>query len=311
MGVDASDWTRDRLDRWLSALAFDQEDAKALADSLPAADRSDVWEAFEACRRRFSSDLPAYDFDEWPAGFDQADDGALLRAHVFLASLDALTEFHRQRGVPDDISRETIAALPAAMREHRISTGKPGLDATGWFVWLFRGSHYRVGRLTVLPLRLLTAPDPRFWYDDKTAEAMGVGFRRDDPVLSLHIPTSGPLGTDECDIALARPATAFDLWFPEGPPRLAICTSWTLDPQLTDYLPPESNLAQWQRRFTLVPDAKDSDFIMRFVFGERPDYPLDELPAETVLQRAVVAHLRRGRRWQVRSGWIDLQSHGS
>jgi hypothetical protein len=46
---------------------------------------------------------------------------------------------------------------------------------------------------------------------------------------------------------------------------------------------------------------------MSHVFDERPEYPLDELPQDTTLQRAVVTHLRNGKRWQVRSGWIDLQ----
>ena len=300
------EWTRERLDVWLRTLDVDAEDAAALAESLPSPDDGAVFAAFEKCRQQFEADWPAYDFDAWPPSESRADT-PLFRAHVLLSSLDVLTDFHRHHGVPDDITRETVADLAGALRDHRIRTETAGVDATGWFVWLFRASHYRVGRLTVLPLRLLTAPDPQFWYDDETAIEFGAGFRRNDPVLSLHIPRRGQLSADECDTALERIATAFDHWFPDGPPRLAICTSWTLDPQLADYLPDDANLLHWQRRFTLIPEARDSDFIMSHVFDERPEYALDELPQDTTLQRAVVTHLRSGMRWQVRSGWIDLQ----
>ena len=180
------------------------------------------------------------------------------------------------------------------------------MAAAGWLVWRFRGSLYQVGRLAVLPLRLLTAPDPQFWYDERAAAALGVGFRRDDPVLSLHIPSTGPLTAEECDEALGRLGETFARWFDDGPPVLAVCTSWTLDDQLGEYLPDTSNLMAWQRRFTLVPGGADSDSIVSHVFGDLVGAPLDQLPTDTTLRRAVVSHLREGRHWRVRTGWLRL-----
>ena len=87
---------------------------------------------------------------------------------------------------------------------------------------------------------------------------------------------------------------------------VALCTSWLLDPQLAEYLPEESNIVQFQRRFHLTSESLpgDSD-ILKFVFC-RLDSELETLPQATALQRAVVTHLRAGRHWRVRTGWVEL-----
>jgi hypothetical protein len=55
-----------------------------------------------------------------------------------------------------------------------------------------------------------------------------------------------------------------------------------------------------------VAGGSDGDrAVFEFVFRRvRPS--LDELPQRTTLERAVVTHLRSGRHWQSRLGWIAL-----
>jgi hypothetical protein len=83
-----------------------------------------------------------------------------------------------------------------------------------------------------------------------------------------------------------------------------------LDEQLVEYLPSDSNILAFQRRFTLVPGARDNDdWIFRVVFGAGPPKDvqgLDALPQHTTLERGVVEHLRQGRHWRMRTGWLPL-----
>jgi hypothetical protein len=65
-------------------------------------------------------------------------------------------------------------------------------------------------------------------------------------------------------------------------------------------------MVRFQRRFQLTPTVVDAGVeIIRFVF-RRLDAPLDELPRRTTLERAVVEHIRAGRQWHERKGWLLL-----
>jgi hypothetical protein len=119
----------------------------------------------------------------------------------------------------------------------------------------------------------------------------------------VHIPEAGPLTPAACDASLRTARPFFEAHFPEHPFRVATCTSWLLDDQLADHLPATSNIVRFQRRFELVPGALDSDDAFDFVF-RRPESAIDELAPRTTLERAIVGHVRGGRRWRLRTGWL-------
>jgi hypothetical protein len=63
---------------------------------------------------------------------------------------------------------------------------------------------------------------------------------------------------------------------------------------------------QFQRRFQLVGEGHDGDAdILRFVF-HRIAPNVDDLPQRTTLERAIVTHLRAGKHWRSRTGWLNL-----
>jgi hypothetical protein len=165
--------------------------------------------------------------------------------------------------------------------------------------------------LEVTPYWLLTHPEvagPLFRYDEEAAAQFGTGHRKGAAALSLHIPALGPLTPEACSESLYRMQTAFNKIRPGGPPRIATCTSWMLDEQLAEYLPSDSNILAFQRRFTLVPGARDNDdWILRVVFGTEHPKELDALPQRTRLERAVVNHLRQGLHWRMRTGWLQFE----
>jgi hypothetical protein len=220
--------------------------------------------------------------------------GRYFFVYVYLAALVDVRRFHRQRGIPEDTSWATLADLGRNLVRDRLLHGDGGLRTSGWLTLHFRGSIYELGRLQFDrrgPTRAAHVADPS---------------RQGDPTVGIHIPESGPLAPEACDDSLARAQPFFARHFPETPPRLGVCTSWLLDPQLADYLAPESNIMRFQRRFKLVGEGNDGDAdVLRFVF-HRIATDLEDLPQRTTLERAIVKHLREGKHWRNRTGRLEL-----
>ncbi len=229
--------------------------------------------------------------------------GRLFYMYVFLATLPAIRQWHHERGIADDVSWATLADLGEHIAIHRRIFGEASL-APDWLTLHFGGKIYRLGRLQFERWRL----SPR-WpiYSDGVSDT--IPMLKPSPgalALSVHIPESGgALDPVACDESFARAREFFSHHFPEEPYNFARCSSWLLDPQFAAYLPPTSNIVRFQRRFQLIPGGFDDEIVIKFVF-RRIAPSLDELPQRTTLERAIVKHLRDGKRWQVRSGWLVL-----
>jgi len=233
----------------------------------------------------------------------------LFAIHLILVTMEDIRQCHAELGVPDDVSWETLSHLGRRMALYRAIHGETGIKLSGWDWMRFFGLLYQVGRLEVIPYRLCTHPEagPLFWYDDATTARLGRGFRKGDAALSIHVPAKEPLAADACEVSIGRMRTAFAGVYPGEPPRVATCTSWLLDDQLAEYLPVNSNIMAFARRFELVPGSLDNDeAVLGFVFGVERPRELDALPLRTTLERAVVAHIRSGRHWRLRTGWLSL-----
>lgn len=230
--------------------------------------------------------------------------GTLFPLHVLASAIPEVNRFHVEHGVPPDV---TAATLDVRSVLSRTDADLPVVDTSGWFLWRYRGLLYQVQALRVIPVRLGEAPDSEAFYRGADEHPRAPGHRRGDPALSIHIPARTTLGPDEVRSALDAMASAFATWFsPDGPPRIGTCGSWLLDPQLREYLDESSNIIRFQDLFTLFDDGRQTDSIMQFVFPDNPDTPLDELPTESSLQRAIVSHLRRGGHWRSCNGWVPL-----
>lgn len=244
---------------------------------------------------------PVTGFNGWPGlPASLGTSGRYLYVWLFLAVLPDVRRFHAERGIPDDISWESLTVLGRAINEVHAMTGMSGLSQVSqWGVPMrFRGADYQLGRLSF------------------NRGALSLLGRTQGHVLNVHIPPLGRLGAAICDESFARARDFFPRHFPEEPVSFFICHSWLMDDQLSRYLPESSNLVQFQRRFLLIPESEpessDND-ILNFVFGRASEgsniafsFPddLDDLPQNTRLQRAFVSHLRSGKHWHVRTGWL-------
>lgn len=227
--------------------------------------------------------------------------GRCFPVFVYLAALPHALAHHRRHGIDPEVSRRTLADLGRQIALHRGRHGRTGLSTPFWPALHFRGELYQLGRLqfqrTVLTEKL--AP---------LVTAAGAAPRPDAPALDLHIPDFlGPLSPDAVERSLELARAFFPRHYPQEDHQVAMCASWLLDPQLRAYLPADSNIVAFQRRFRpgpIDPEPDDAGPI-RFVFGDVA--PLSELPRRTAMERAIVDHLRSGRHWHFGRGWFPLR----
>ncbi|MFB8237139.1 acyltransferase domain-containing protein [Kitasatospora purpeofusca] len=250
---------------------------------------------------------------DWAAGTAGGEGLATL---LFVALAPLARAHHRALGIPPEVTASTLADLGRQLAVSRWR-GRAGLGNARWLTLHFRGELFHLGRLQFQRTRVTGA-------DSSAALAGGAPVARaadasaalggdaDEWSLQLHIPDHcGPLSPAACDRALDRARVFFPRHFPGEPYRSCHIFSWLLDPQLADHLPAESNIIRFQRRFSPLerpdrPSVPEDTNPLKFVFGDI-ERPLESLPRDTVVQRALVDHLRAGGHWYVRGGRLPLR----
>ncbi|WP_432166827.1 acyltransferase domain-containing protein [Streptomyces sp. bgisy031] len=244
-------------------------------------------------------------------GFPSPPDGGDLlercfSVYVYVAALPATRAYHRGLGVPDDVSRRTLADLGRHMAVHRRRYGSCGIHAVAWLGLHFHGELYQLGRLQYQRATLGGRSG------DGIARA-GMPLKPGDPCLSLHIPDyKGPLSPVACDRSLLQAGEFFARHYPRERYEVAVCHSWLLDVQLKSYLRADSNVVRFQERFRTAweNDEPDDGVPVGFVFGD-PALAVEGLPRRTSVERAVGDHLRAGGHWYGGHGWFPLPWSGT
>jgi len=280
-----------------------EEDIAVLQGLYPrmSADAEMRW-VIERYLRLLRSRMNVPGYEPLPAlPADPGEIGLHLFTFVHVAFLPETLAFHRERGIPDAISRATMADIGRHYLIERTERYRSGLNGGDrWLTFHARGLIYQLGRLQF----------ERATIGNRSSQSVrdaGIPCAQGDPVLSVHIPGfMGAFPPEACDASFAQARAFFATHFPEVRYRIATCHSWLLDPQLAGYLPETSNIVQFQRRFrtpyNLDPGNEDT---LGFVFRS-PGTPLDELPQRTTLERAVVQHIRNGSSWNVGHAWLDM-----
>lgn len=287
--------TAAEVTEWMGHLGADPEDIKAVLRILPDCDRPGVRWAIGRCRQQLidtMGDITAT-LPGWPGL--PGEFGRYFYVVVFLATVPDVREFHTAHGIDEPTSWASLADISQQLRVHRRIFDVGGLHTQEWLKLPFRGLLYSLGRLqfNLYHFGFETAPD--------------VPFDQGDLLIGAHIPETGPLGPEECLASFRRAGEFFATHFPDPPIRYASCGSWLLDPQLAEYLRPDSNIIRFQRMFTPLPEEKPGDKdVLEFVFRRVGDVDLDSLEQNTTLERAVVTHLRSGRNWHLAYGWRAL-----
>ncbi|MFJ9353438.1 acyltransferase domain-containing protein [Streptomyces mirabilis] len=227
--------------------------------------------------------------------------GRCFHLYVFIAALPYVRAYHRELGIPDDVSRRTLADLGRHVSVHHRRLGTPGLLFPWWIALHFHGELFQLGRLQFQRSRLGRRTG-------RAVAAAGLDAGPGDACLSLHIPDfHGPLSPAACERSLVLAREFFARHYPDERHEVAVCHSWLLDPQLGRYLPADSNIIRFQDRFRIAyqETTPDDGVPVGFVFGD-PELPTRALPRRSAVERAVGDHLRAGGHWYVGHGWFAL-----
>ncbi|SEE67935.1 acyltransferase domain-containing protein [Ruania alba] len=203
---------------------------------------------------------------------------------ALLVTVPEVRAFHRSRGISDAISWRSLADLGQQVAVHRLTFGEFGIHTHGWVLNAWAGGLYWLGRLQYT-------------------------FERTDEGLcaSAHIPRTGSLAPAAVDASFARVGPFFARHFPDHPLVGLHCMSWLLDPQLAEVLPERSNIVAFGTRWELTGHSQPGNAdVLFFVFARRGQVDLEALPAESSLQRGVLAHLRGGGEWRTCAGVAPL-----
>jgi hypothetical protein len=243
----------------------------------------------------------------WDDLDDAGESGRFFYFYLFAILYESTCEFLRADGCPLDVIELTMSVMARHVLVHERRRGSIGFEPGWWLLPILRGEMIQVGSLQFHRVNLGVgnlSPEP--WYSNEESRNLGVGFRRGDPSVGIHIPYGTALAPHELDLTFANAREVLGAMWPVTQRRLATCQSWLLDAQLTDFLDPASNIVQFQRRFTLLDGWYDNDEeTIGFIF-QQSGVALDELPRDTSLQRGILDLLERGGHWRARPGWLDF-----
>ncbi len=80
-------------------------------------------------------------------------------------------------------------------------------------------------------------------------------LRRGDTVIDMHIPAGGGMTWDACVESFRRALDFFPRYHPDRPFTALALTTWFMDPQLADLLPPSANPLRLQRACYMYPTS--------------------------------------------------------
>lgn len=278
------------LERWMEKAEFPAQAREVLrqADSRLRQDPA-VFAEFEALAGAFSADGHAAPIDDVLRRLTALAGRCGVHPYTlhllfYMAGARPLREKYAARGIPEAIYWNTMADLRYKLAECREVYGVWGTFVGSWFPRFFTLERFALGRLQYELARF--APE--------SYTRGGCTVRRGDRVLSVHIPSAGPL-TRESRMDSYRRAYAFFRKERNGGPLVLQCESWLLYPPYAAVFPEGSRIRDFRSDFDIIGQEDQTDFQDAWrVFGAGWQQPPDRLPARTSLQRAFARWFKDG-----------------
>lgn len=203
---------------------------------------------------------------------------ALFVILAFIALRKTYTEKYGE-----EVYRDTAGDLANKIRECIQVEEVIGITAISWYQLLLREVIFALGRL-----QFHIFPFPCDVY-----EANGRVIHKGDPVIKMHIPSSGKLTEELCFDAYRRAYRFFkDQYNTDVVPFM--CSSWMLYPRNLEFFPEGGNLARFMSDFDIIQSGENPEHpdLWR-VFGKKyTDFT--ELPRDNSLRAAMADFLLAG-----------------
>lgn len=202
-----------------------------------------------------------------------------------LSACEKLEKRYEARGYSKQLFLDTMSDLRCKLFECKDVKGVWGTFVAGWFEKLLNMKIFTLGRFEY----------EKMMYDGRIFGTCGNYIRYGDPLLEIHIPSSGVPLTDE--IRLDSYKKARDFFCPNATkPVPFLCVSWLLWPAYEDYIPDHLNIKRFRHDFTITAQSDPwDDFPDGWrVFGAKAGLPPEELPTDTTQRRLFAQFCRDG-----------------
>lgn len=192
-------------------------------------------------------------------------------------------ELYEEKNIDYAVFYDSMYDLKCKLYECHKLHGIWGTFVAGWFPRFFQLTRFALGRLQF--------ETDVFKY---TYSKNGYTLNPGDTVLSIHIPSRGPLLHEDCLESYRRASVFFKDLFVQKPTAF-LCESWLLFPSHKEFLPETSNILAFMSDFAIISSgfSDDYDDLWRIFYKEYTGN-IDELPQDTSLQRAYIGWLRKG-----------------
>ncbi len=194
-----------------------------------------------------------------------------------------LLDLYRSKGISEEIYHDTLTDLRYKLDECKRVDGICGTSVGYWFVDYYRCKRFALGRLQY----------ETFEFPHKTYKGL---IKQGDTVLKCHIPSSGPLRTEDV-IASLKKAYAFYPELINNGILPVYCSSWLLYPPTAALYGDGSNLRKFFDMFDTVEQKEDPANREYWRIFNTPYSPeaLSQAPEATSMQRAFKKYLSEGR----------------
>ncbi len=171
---------------------------------------------------------------------------------MYLYFCEELSEKYRERGIPEQILKDSLYDLVLWSKVHYALRGYLDAAEPKWLQLTLNFKLFRLGRLQYCPSQA---------YMDIPA----IGVKKGDPIMEVHIPEGEPLDAKRCEESFALAEQFFKTYFPEVSYICYTCHSWLLDETLQKILKPESNIIKFGKMFTPA-HAEESYALLKYIF---------------------------------------------
>ena len=226
------------------------------------------------------------------------DTACMAEVLVMLAGAPSLHERNLNDGYPEELTAACLEDLALWLSDYHQRRGRWALfpGHTQWISNHFTGRLFKLGRLQFEFIEM--GMDAKIV---SKADGRHLSYRTGDTVLGVHIPAGPGMTPQACGDSVRRAKAFFPRYFPQKNPLAFHCSSWLLDPVLSKVLPKESNIAAFQRPFSLYKQLEESDAMWDRVFllddtNEKAPPPevIAKLPRDTALRKALLEHVEAG-----------------
>ena len=110
-------------------------------------------------------------------------------------------------------------------------------------------------------------------------------LKPEDDVINVHIPRKTNLSPEYVRKAYQEAREIVARSYPDYTPKIFQCSSWLMDPTLTELLGKESRISQFGAPYLRYPNKSAGKEVFSFVFRPDDAKDLTQLPENTTLER--------------------------